>query len=79
MQHILTRRIITFRQVGDYYRRDNEVHSLQLYSAEDIATMLHELGFQVEAGNSYGQFALPDAHSAFVAKKPLTSKMSNNL
>ncbi|MCL1474686.1 hypothetical protein LAY57_29085 [Argonema antarcticum A004/B2] len=52
--------------------RDNEVHSLRLYPAEEIATMLHQLGFQVEAANSYGQFPLPDAHVAFVAKKPLT-------
>lgn len=69
MQHILTRRIITFRQVGDYYRRDDEVHSLRLYWAEEIATMLHQLNFQVEVGNCYGQFSLPHAHVAFVAKK----------
>lgn len=73
VQHLLTRRIITFRQVGDYYRRDDEVHSLQLYRAQEITTMLHQLGFQVETGNYYGQFALSHAHVAFVAKKPLTS------
>lgn len=71
MQHILTRRIITFRQVGDYYRRDDEVHSLQLYPAEKIAAMLCQLGFQVEVGNCYGQFVLPHAHVTFVAKKSI--------
>ncbi|MFB2895664.1 trans-aconitate 2-methyltransferase [Aerosakkonemataceae cyanobacterium BLCC-F50] len=71
VQHILTRRIITFRQVGDYYRRDEEVHYLRLYSTEEITTILHQLGFQVEAGNCYGQFALPHAHVAFIAKKPI--------
>jgi SAM-dependent methyltransferase len=72
VQHILTRRIITLRQVGDFYRRDDEVHSQRLYPAEEIATMLHQLRFQVESGNCYGQFALPNAHVAFVAKKPIT-------
>ena len=31
-QKILTRRITTFRQVGEYYRRDDEIHRAQLYN-----------------------------------------------
>lgn len=68
-QHILTRRIITFRKVGDCYRRDDEVHRQQLYEVETIAEMLQHVGFQVEIQHSYGQFTLPDAHAVFIAQK----------
>jgi SAM-dependent methyltransferase len=75
-QHILTRRIITFRQVGEHYRRDDEVHRQQLYSAEEIATMLQQVGFEVESGDHYGQFALPKAHEAFVARKSCDTNLN---
>jgi SAM-dependent methyltransferase len=68
-QSILTRRIITFRQFGEYYRRDEEVHHQQLYKAKDIADQLHRVGFQVQTMNSYGEYSLPQAHVAFVARK----------
>jgi trans-aconitate methyltransferase len=68
-QHILTRRIITFRQVGELYRRDDEVHCQQLYRAEAIAMMLQQVGFEVEIQRCYGQFALPQAHAALIARK----------
>lgn len=67
---ILTRRIITFRKVGEDYRRDDEVHLLQLYKATDVAKNLHEVGFQVQVAQSYGKYNLPTAHVAFIARKP---------
>ena len=33
----LTRRISSFRKVGEIYRRDDEVHYLQLYESSEIA------------------------------------------
>ncbi|MGB7442930.1 MAG: methyltransferase domain-containing protein [Coleofasciculaceae cyanobacterium] len=68
-QNILTRRIITFRQVGEYYRRDDEVHHLQLYKGTDLAEELYRVGFQVQIRRSYGQYHLPKAHAALVARK----------
>ncbi len=68
-QSILTRRIITFRQVGEHYRRDEEVHYQQLYKATDIAHELHRVGFQVQTMPSYGEYSLPKAHVAFIAHK----------
>ncbi|MEH2064141.1 MAG: class I SAM-dependent methyltransferase [Nostoc sp.] len=68
-QGILTRRIITFRKVGEYYRRDHEVHYQQLYEATDIAQKLRKIGFQVEIVRSYGEYNLPKAHAAFIARK----------
>ncbi|NEQ19021.1 MAG: class I SAM-dependent methyltransferase [Microcoleus sp. SIO2G3] len=67
---ILTRRIITFRKVGEHYRRDDEVHRQQLYKAADVTAKLRQVGFEVETTHSYGQFRLPKAHLAFIAYKP---------
>lgn len=67
----LSRRIITLRKVGEHYRRDDEVHHLQLYEVTDIAEELHRVGFQVQILRSYGQYNLPPAHAGFVARKPM--------
>ena len=67
----LTRRIVTFRQVGDRYQRDDEIHQLQLYAAPDITHSLHQVGFQVQTQSQYGDFQLSKAHIAFIAKKLL--------
>lgn len=69
-QSTLTRRIITFRQVGDCYRRDEEVHRQRLYQAEEVTEKLRQSGFEVEVMRCYGAFELPKAHAAFVARKP---------
>jgi len=70
-QSRLTRRIITFRQVGKYYRRDEEVHYQQLYKATDIEAELQQVGFQVKTLRNYGQYNLPPAHAAFIASKAI--------
>jgi SAM-dependent methyltransferase len=69
-QSILTRRIISFRKVGEDYRRDEEVHRQQLYKAKDIVEILRQIGFQVETMRNYGKFNLPIARVAFIASKP---------
>ncbi|NEO32487.1 MAG: class I SAM-dependent methyltransferase [Symploca sp. SIO3C6] len=69
-QGILTRRITTFRKVGEYYRRDDEVHQQRLYKATTLAQELEKVGFQVQIRHSYGQYNLPPAHAAFIARKP---------
>lgn len=67
----LIRRIITLRKVGETYRRDDEIHNLQLYKATDVAEALHNVGFQVEIIRSYGEYNLPKAHAGFIASKPI--------
>ncbi|BAY20845.1 hypothetical protein NIES2100_05890 [Calothrix sp. NIES-2100] len=68
-QSILTRRIISFRKQGEHYRRSDEIHHQRLYQATDIANQLHQVGFQVQTMRSYGQYSLPKAHLAFIARK----------
>lgn len=69
----LTRQIISFRQVGEHYRRSDEVHYQQLYKSTDIAKELRQVGFRVRIIRSYGQYPLPKAHAAFIARKPITN------
>lgn len=67
---ILTRRITSFRRVGEHYRRDEEVHRQRLYEPREVSWELRRAGFVVRTAQSYGAFRLPEAHTAFVARKP---------
>jgi hypothetical protein len=68
-QQILARRIVTLRQVGDLYRRTDEVHRQRLFDATLLAEALSEVGFQVEMMDRYGEYSLPPARVAFIARK----------
>ena len=68
---VLSRRIVTLRKVGEYYRRDDELHELQLYEASNITEKLRQTGFTIESMTHYGDYPLPQAHVAFVAHKPM--------
>ena len=65
----LTRKIITLRKVGNYYRREDEIHHVRLYESSKIAEQLRQVGFQVQTMSNYGQFQLSPAHSVFIAQK----------
>lgn len=67
---VLTRRIVSFRRTGGRYRRSDELHRLQLYKATAVARELRRAGFRVRTMRGYGEFELPPAHAAFVARKP---------
>lgn len=68
-QETLTRKIITFRKVGEHYRRDDEIHRQQLYRVADVVADLQIVGFQVQTADRYGSYQLPPAHTVFVAYK----------
>lgn len=65
----LTRRITTFRKVGDLYRRADEVHRVRLYEATKLAKELRRIGFRVRIIRRYGGHALHKARVAFIARK----------
>jgi SAM-dependent methyltransferase len=67
---ILTRRIVTFRQVGRLYRRSDETHRLRLYPARDVLRELRRAGFRARVVRAYGALRLPRARAGFVARKP---------
>src|SRR5262249_48654148 len=55
----LTRRIVSFRKIGDAYRRHDETHRLQLYKGTEIAQMLRDIGFRVRLMRSHGEYPFP--------------------
>jgi SAM-dependent methyltransferase len=65
----LTRRIVTFRRIGELYRRHEELHRQQLYERAAVADMLRSLGFGVEVLSSYGAAPFPPGLVGFVARK----------
>ena len=68
-QKTLTRRIVTLRQEGKCYRRDDEIHHVRLYETLEITEKLHQVGFIVQTMNNYGNFQLSKNHSVFIAQK----------
>lgn len=66
----LTRRIVSFRKVGDAYRRQEESHTQQLYPGPRIAKMLRQIGFRVTQVRSYGEYRLSPGVVGLVARKP---------
>jgi SAM-dependent methyltransferase len=66
----LTRRIVTFRKVGDGYRRHEELHRQQLYQGTNIARMLRKIGFRVRLMRNYGAYPLDEHVVAALARKP---------
>ena len=69
--NLLTRRITSFRKVGELYRRAEETHRLQLYHRSEVANQLRETGFQVKTLSGYGRQPMIEGCVGFVARKPL--------
>jgi SAM-dependent methyltransferase len=63
----LTRRVLTFRNVGGSIRRDEEVHELELYDRKQLRALLREHGFRTKIRRSYGTRRLPPGHAVYVA------------
>ncbi|MFO0914067.1 MAG: class I SAM-dependent methyltransferase [Pirellulales bacterium] len=66
---LLTRRITTFRRTGDCYRRDNEVHQLELAEPADVIDSLGQVGFAVDTLSQYGSCTLPPGLVGCLARK----------
>jgi SAM-dependent methyltransferase len=66
----LTRRIVSFRKVGEHYRRDDEVHRVRLYDPSELSAELRRAGFEVRTMRAYGRYPLSESHAAFVARNP---------
>jgi SAM-dependent methyltransferase len=66
----MTRRIVSFRKVGEHYRRDGEVHRVRLYDPGEVEGSLGRTGFEVKTLGAYGDYPLGQNHAAFVARRP---------
>ncbi len=66
----MTRRIVSFRKVGEHYRRDGEVHRVRLYDPGEVEASLARAGFEVTTLGAYGDYPLGQNHTVFVARRP---------
>lgn len=66
----LVREITTFRRVGDLYRREDEAHTLRLWSEPMVEGLLAQAGFAVERFDRYDDVALPEGLLGYVGRKP---------
>ncbi len=69
-QHMLTRRIVSFRRVGKFYRRSEETHCLRLYAGAELLAELIRAGFAARLLGGYGRFRFSPGHVGFLARKP---------
>src|SRR5215207_7384548 len=69
-QGTMTRRIVSFRKVGEHYRRDDEVHRVRLYDPSEVSAERRDVGFGVRTLDAYGDYPLGKGHAAFEARKP---------
>lgn len=69
-EHTLTRKIVSFRRVGEWYRRTEETHRQQLYRATEITALLRAAGFCVRTVGRIGQYPLLPKRIGFLARKP---------
>jgi SAM-dependent methyltransferase len=69
-RHLLTRRITSFRQVGELYRRDAEIHRLILVDPDELLESLRSVGFQAQRLAGYGVESFPAGLAGLLARKP---------
>ncbi|MER2581513.1 MAG: class I SAM-dependent methyltransferase [Candidatus Competibacter sp.] len=72
-RNLLTRRITSFRKLGDLYRRDFELHQLQLVDPLEVVASLQDIGFSVQTLDCYGSLPLPRGLVGFMARKPTSA------
>lgn len=65
----LTRKIVSFRRVGETYRRDEEVHRQRLLSPDEVIALLRGAGFRARVLSAYGEFRFPAGWAGFLATK----------
>lgn len=68
-QRMLTRHITSFRRIGRFYRRREEIHRQRLYSRSEMAAMLRQAGFSVRLLRGYGEMRFLPRHCGCLARK----------
>jgi SAM-dependent methyltransferase len=63
------RRILTFRRVGETFRRSEERHRVRLFSRAQLERQLRAAGLTVRTSRRYGALELPSRRLAFVARR----------
>jgi hypothetical protein len=69
-RNLLTRRITSFRKIGQRYRRDDELHHQRLLRGAELTQQLGTIGFRVRRLRGYGPRRFTRGHTGLVARKP---------
>jgi SAM-dependent methyltransferase len=69
-RRLLTRRITSFRKVGQLYQRTEETHVLRLCDRSQLAAQLRAAGFRVRTLAAYGRLPMLPGRVGFLARKP---------
>lgn len=71
---VLTKRITSFRRVGDLYRREHEIHRQRLIPRSELTRQLRAIGFRVRTLKGYGPLEFGRGHAGLIARKPLSKE-----
>ncbi|NLH48715.1 MAG: class I SAM-dependent methyltransferase [Myxococcales bacterium] len=66
----LTRDIVVFQRLDEFYRRSAERHELTLFSPVEIEAILHQVGFHSMMLTAYNDLTLGNGWIGFLARKP---------
>jgi hypothetical protein len=66
---VLTRRMVSIRNVGRQFRRSQEIHVVRIHSRRAVARALADAGFSSRMSRSYGRYRLLPGGVAVVATK----------
>jgi SAM-dependent methyltransferase len=66
----LTRRIVTFRETPQGWRRDDETHEVLLLAPERVLAALRAVGFRAKRRRSYDGPRASAGHSVYLARRP---------
>jgi SAM-dependent methyltransferase len=68
-KRILTRYQVTYRKIGNYYRRSEEVHQVRVLNRSYVRRELRRAGFHVRYLQSYGKMPMLPGRLGFLAVK----------
>ena len=68
-RHLLTRRMITFRQTGVRWRRSEETHRIRLFDPQQVARELRRAGFKTQQLSGYSRTPFGPGLHGFLARR----------
>jgi hypothetical protein len=68
-KRILRRHQVTFRKIGNHYRRSEEVHHARVLNRSFVRSELKRVGFRVTYLHSYGRMPMFPGRLGFLAEK----------
>ena len=68
-RRFVRRKMTTFRKIGKAYRRQTEVHEVELHRPTEVLRKLEANGFEAKTSQTYGNQKLLEGRVAFTARR----------